>query len=55
MFNAISRLCNEEELECKNVAFIKMLSLICQFNLKVILQPDCNRKHVFPGKMTRRL
>lgn len=40
MLDDISWLCNEEKLECKNVAFIKMLSLICQFNLKAILQAD---------------
>lgn len=40
MFVDISLLCNEEELECKNLAYIKMLSLLCQFNLKAIPHGD---------------
>lgn len=34
----ISQLCNEVKLERKSLAYIKMLSLICQFNLKAISQ-----------------
>lgn len=40
MFVDISLLCNEEELECKNLTYIKMLSLICQFNLKAVPPGD---------------
>lgn len=40
MFVDIPLLRNEEALECKNLAYIKILSLICQFNLKAIPPGD---------------